>query len=121
MVSGSGLGSCKWLIRTRLVGQHERVNWTGLHRILASTLGMVFMKVLLLGKDNVRVRVRVVLTVRVGLVFVFRVSIDGRVELGIGLLSGSGSGLGSGLGLGLGLEWAYCAVLEIWLESIVQG
>ena len=37
------------LTRMRLLGWKERVRWTGLHRILDSTVGMGSMKVSLLG------------------------------------------------------------------------
>ena len=53
--------------RTRLLGQQERVHWTGLHRLLDSTTGMVSMpRTRLLGqqergrkKHTERIRVRV--------------------------------------------------------------
>ena len=40
---GSGLGNSNCLTRTRLLDQLERVHWTGLHRLLDITTGIVSM------------------------------------------------------------------------------
>ena len=62
---GLGLGNCNYLIRMRLLCPKERVHWTGQHRLLDSTTGMV----MLCPKERGH-RARVMGRVRVGGVMV---------------------------------------------------